>query len=152
MKGQCPICKGLFDAQPEWIGQQAQCPHCQAKIIIHSFQSVSEDKITAQFRERLLTCFLIILGVLNFLSEVLVLFCRYLILGFHNTFFCKLWFEYHLCSVIPITGCVVSFFYFLTGVTKNRKIHWEYLGIVLSFYEIIKQLLNVILSKLVYNA
>lgn len=34
MQGQCSNCKGLFDVQPEWIGQQAECPYCHQQIII----------------------------------------------------------------------------------------------------------------------
>ena len=34
MQGQCQICKGMFEIQPEWIGQQAQCPHCQQTIVV----------------------------------------------------------------------------------------------------------------------
>ena len=31
MVGQCPVCKGYFGIQQEWVGQEAQCPHCQQK-------------------------------------------------------------------------------------------------------------------------
>ena len=36
MLGQCPNCKGVFEVQPEWIGQQAQCPYCKENIIIQA--------------------------------------------------------------------------------------------------------------------
>ena len=39
MKGQCPKCNGLFNAKPEWIGQQARCPHCQEMITVQPIQA-----------------------------------------------------------------------------------------------------------------
>lgn len=38
MQGQCQICKGMFEIQPEWIGQQAQCPHCKQTIVVQAAQ------------------------------------------------------------------------------------------------------------------
>ena len=34
VKCQCPACKESYEAEQEWIGQQAQCPYCQQTIII----------------------------------------------------------------------------------------------------------------------
>ena len=39
MQGQCQICKGMFEIQPEWIGQQAECPHCKQTIVVQAVQS-----------------------------------------------------------------------------------------------------------------
>ena len=39
MQGQCQICKGMFEIQPEWIGQQAECPHCKQTIVVQAAQS-----------------------------------------------------------------------------------------------------------------
>ena len=38
MQGQCQICKGMFEIQPEWIGLQAQCPHCKQTIVVQDAQ------------------------------------------------------------------------------------------------------------------
>ena len=38
MQGQCQICKVMFEIQPEWIGQQAQCPHCKQTIVVQAAQ------------------------------------------------------------------------------------------------------------------
>lgn len=37
MQGQCPNCKGLFETQPEWIGKNAECPHCHQSIVIEPY-------------------------------------------------------------------------------------------------------------------
>lgn len=37
MQGQCPNCKGLFETQPEWLGKNAECPHCHQSIIIEPY-------------------------------------------------------------------------------------------------------------------
>lgn len=44
MQGQCQICKGMFEIQPEWIGQQAECPHCKKNIVIQEvkFENTSQ--------------------------------------------------------------------------------------------------------------
>lgn len=34
MQGLCPKCNGRFDIQPEWVGQQAQCPYCHEQITV----------------------------------------------------------------------------------------------------------------------
>lgn len=39
MQGQCQICKGRFEIQPEWIGQRAECPHCKQNIVVQAAQS-----------------------------------------------------------------------------------------------------------------
>ena len=38
MQGQCPICNGMFEIQPNWIGKSAQCPFCKQKIIVQANQ------------------------------------------------------------------------------------------------------------------
>jgi DNA-directed RNA polymerase subunit RPC12/RpoP len=34
IKCQCPKCKESFEAENEWIGQQAECPYCEEMIVI----------------------------------------------------------------------------------------------------------------------
>ena len=38
MLGQCPICKGMFEIQPSWINQRAQCPYCRQNIVVQAMQ------------------------------------------------------------------------------------------------------------------
>ncbi len=45
MQGQCPICGGTFDVQPEWIGQEAECPHCQKSIVIQPAQTTTHSSL-----------------------------------------------------------------------------------------------------------
>jgi len=39
IKVQCPLCKGMYRAQLEWVGKQAKCPHCHQKITIQTPES-----------------------------------------------------------------------------------------------------------------
>lgn len=45
VKGQCPECKGLFKAQPEWAGMKAQCPHCKAMIVVQLIEEAASSTI-----------------------------------------------------------------------------------------------------------
>ena len=36
IKCQCPMCKEFFEAEQEWIGQEAACPYCQQTIRIQT--------------------------------------------------------------------------------------------------------------------
>ena len=47
-----------------------------------------------------------------------------------------IYFKYNIHIVLCIIGCIISIVYFIKNNTLKRKIQWEYLGIVLSFYEI----------------
>ena len=45
-QAQCPLCKGLYQAQPEWIGKQAACPHCHQIIVIQQTNSEQQPVLT----------------------------------------------------------------------------------------------------------
>lgn len=45
-QAQCPLCKGLYQAQPEWIGRQATCPHCHQVIVIQQTTDKQQPVLT----------------------------------------------------------------------------------------------------------
>ena len=45
-QAQCPLCKGLYQAQPEWVGKQATCPHCHQIIVIQQTNSEQQPVLT----------------------------------------------------------------------------------------------------------
>ena len=45
-QAQCPLCKGIYQAQPEWIGKQATCPHCHQIIVIQQTSAEQQPALT----------------------------------------------------------------------------------------------------------
>ena len=68
MIGQCPICKGFFGIQQEWIGSEAQCPHCQSTILVQCAQPPTSLTVNCK-KINLWEILLIIVGILNFISD-----------------------------------------------------------------------------------
>ena len=136
MVGQCPVCKGYFGIQQEWIGQEAQCPHCQQTITVQTVETSSNDLSIEAEKTSKLALVLLIIGIINFSSRFLFLI-GYKIQGFHfyESSFFKLW-NNGLCLLVPVIGCIVSIFYFKNS-NKCKKIQWEYIGIVTSFVNVI---------------
>ena len=137
MVGQCPVCKGYFGIQQEWVGQEAQCPHCQQTITVQTVETSSNDLSIEAEKTSKLALVLLIIGIINFSSGFLFLI-GYKIQGFHfhESSFYKLW-NNGLCILVPVIGCIVSIFYFKINSNKYKKIQWEYIGIVTSFVSVI---------------
>ena len=137
MVGQCPVCKGYFGIQQEWVGQEAQCPHCQQTITVQTVETSSNDLSIEAEKTSKLALVLLIIGIINFCSGFLF-FIGYKIQGFHfhESSFYKLW-NNGLCILVPVIGCIVSIFYFKINSNKYKKIQWEYIGIVTSFVDVI---------------
>lgn len=45
-QAQCPLCKGIYQAQDEWIGRQASCPHCHQIIVIQQTSAEQQPVFT----------------------------------------------------------------------------------------------------------
>ena len=134
MFSQCPVCKGYFGIQQEWVGQEAQCPHCQQTITVQTVETSGKDLSTETKKTNVLSLVLLIIGIINYCGSYLVsIVIRFL---FHDTStFVKLWHN-GLCLLVPVIGCIVSIFYFINS-NKYKKIQWEYFGIVTSFMTVI---------------
>ena len=132
MVGQCPVCKGYFSIQQEWVGQEAQCPHCQQTITVQTVETSGKDLSTETKKTNVLSLVLLIIGIINYCGDYLVSIVNR-ILGFYT--FVKLWHN-GLCLLVPFIGCIVSIFYFINS-NKYKKIQWEYFGIVSSFMTVI---------------
>lgn len=142
MVGQCPECKGYFGIQQEWIGQQAQCPHCQLTIMVQAVETSGVDLSTKTVKTSHLELWLLIVGIINFCSGFLHLIgCKIQGFDFYESSFFKLWTN-GLCLLVPAIGCIVSIFYFKINNNKCKKIQWEYIGIVTSFISVISFLIN----------
>ena len=123
MVGQCPVCKGYFGIQQEWVGQEAQCPHCQQTITVQTVETSSNDLSIEAEKTSKLALVLLIIGIINFSSRFLFLI-GYKIQGFHfyESSFFQLW-NNGLCLLVPVIGCIVSIFYFKNS-NKCKKIQW----------------------------
>ena len=150
MVGQCPKCNGYFGIQQEWIGQQAQCPHCQLTITVQVAETSDRDLSIETVKASHLELCLLIIGIINFCSSFLYVI-GYKIQGidFYKSSFFKLWGN-GLCLLVPVIGCIVSIFYFKINSNKCKKIQWEYIGIVTSFVQVITFLINKFLSILFF--
>ena len=138
MVGQCPVCKGYFGIQQEWVGQEAQCPHCQQTITVQTVETSGKDLSTETKKTNVLSLVLLIIGIIIHCGDYLVSFANSFI--FPDTLtFVELWYN-GLCLLVPIIGCIVSIFYFINS-NKYKKIQWEYLGIVSSFMTVISFLI-----------
>ena len=136
MVGQCPVCKGYFGIQQEWVGQEAQCPHCQQTITVQTVETSGKDLSTETKKTNVLSLVLLIIGIIIYCGGYLVSIANR-VLGpdyFESSFF-KIWHN-GLCLFVPIIGCIVSIFYFINS-NKYKKIQWEYFGIVSSFMTVI---------------
>ena len=156
MVGQCPVCKGYFGIQQEWVGQEAQCPHCQQTITVQTVETSGKDLSTETKKTNVLSLVLLIIGIINLSSRFLLLIWlqvshfneSYLFYKLEfldhglcllvptESFFYKLW-DIGLCILVPVIGCIVSIFYFKINSNKCKKIQWEYIGIVTSFVDVI---------------
>ena len=134
MVGQCPVCKGYFGIQQEWVGQEAQCPHCQQTITVQTVETSGKDLSTETKKTNVLSLVLLIIGIIIFCENHLVSIANRILLHGDLTFV-KLWHN-ALCLLVPVIGCIVSIFYFINS-NKYKKIQWEYLGIVSSFMSVI---------------
>lgn len=132
MVGQCPVCKGYFGIQQEWVGQEAQCPHCQQTITVQTVETSGKDLSTETKKTNVLSLVLLIIGIIIYCGDYLVSIANRF-LGFYT--FVKLWYN-GLCILVPVIGCIVSIFYFINS-NKYKKIQWEYIGIVTSFMAVI---------------
>ena len=132
MVGQCPVCKGYFGIQQEWVGQEAQCPHCQQTITVQTVETSGKDLSAETKKTNVLSLVLLIIGIIIFRDNHLVSIANRF-LGFYT--FVELWYN-ALCLLVPVIGCIVSIFYFINS-NKYKKIQWEYLGIVSSFMSVI---------------
>ena len=142
MKGQCPNCKGLFDAQPEWIGQQAQCPHCQAMITVQALQAplkAQQNKDKSAFY----ACFLIIIGAIQILLAFAIELCYRVVGRFYESTFDAILSQTYI--FLPVIGCIISVLYFMENTVQKKKIQWEYLGIVISFNSVVYSLWRILL-------
>ncbi len=134
MVGQCPVCKGYFGIQQEWVGQEAQCPHCQQTITVQTVETSGKDLSTETKKTNDLSRVLLIIGIINYCGIYLVsIVNRFLF--YETSTFVNLWHN-GLCLLVPVIGCSVSIFYFINS-NKYKKIQWEYLGIVSSFMAVI---------------
>ena len=142
MVGQCPVCKGYFGIQQEWVGQEAQCPHCQQTITVQTVETSGKDLSTETKKTNVLSLVLLIIGIIiycgNYLASIANrIYIANRFLSFYT--FQKLWHN-GLCLLVPIIGCIVSIFYFINS-NKYKKIQWEYFGIVSSFMTVISFLI-----------
>lgn len=152
MVGQCPVCKGYFGIQQEWIGQEAQCPHCQETITVQTVETSSNDLSIEAEKTSKLALVLLIIGIINFSSSPRILYLiGYKIQDFHfyKSSFFKLW-DNGLCLLVPVIGCIVSIFYFKINSNKCKKIQWEYIGIVTSFLYVISFFILKLLSFVLF--
>ena len=157
MVGQCPVCKGYFGIQQEWVGQEAQCPHCQQTITVQTVETSGKDLSTEAEKTSGLALVLLIIGIINFSSRFLFLIWYKIYpfyeVSFHklelwdnglcifvpvyeSSFLYKLW-DNGLCILVPVIGCIISIFYFKINSNKCKKIQWEYIGIVTSFVNVL---------------
>lgn len=140
MVGQCPVCKGYFGIQQEWVGQEAQCPHCQQTITVQTVETSGKDLSTKTKKTNVLSLVLLIIGIIIYCGDYLVSIANRIyitnrfLLGFRT--FVEVWHN-GLCLLVPIIGCIVSIFYFKINSNKCKKIQWEYIGIVSSFMAVI---------------
>ena len=144
MKGQCPNCNGLFEAQPEWIGQQAQCPHCKAMITVQALQTflkAQQNRDNSALYARLL----IIIGVIQILLNFAIDLCWKIFEKFYASTFYTIWYKNYMCCVLPVIGCIISVLYFMENTVQKKKIQWEYLGIVISFNSVVYSLWRILL-------
>ena len=130
MVGQCPVCKGYFGIQQEWVGQEAQCPHCQQTITVQTVETSGKDLSTETKKTNVLSRVLLIIGIIIYCENYLVSIANRLLL-YDDLTFVELWHN-GLCLLVPVIGCIVSIFYFINS-NKYKKIQWEYFGIVSSF-------------------
>ena len=136
MVGQCPVCKGYFGIQQEWVGQEAQCPHCQQTITVQTVETSGKNLSTETEKTNVLSLVLLIIGIIIYCGDYLVSIVNR-VLGFYATnTFVEVWHN-GLCLLVPIIGCIVSIFYFKINSNKCKKIQWEYIGIVSSFMAVI---------------
>ena len=74
MVGQCPVCKGYFGIQQEWVGQEAQCPHCQQTITVQTVETSGKDLSTETKKTNVLSLVLLIIGIIiycgNYLASI----------------------------------------------------------------------------------
>ena len=154
MVGQCPVCKGYFGIQQEWVGQEAQCPHCQQTITVQTVETSGKDLSTETKKTNVLSLVLLIIGIINLSSRFFIWLqvfhfnesnlykLEFLDTGLcilvpgYEYFFYKLWAN-GLCILVPVIGCIVSIFYFKINSNKCKKIQWEYIGIVTSFVNVL---------------
>lgn len=154
MQSKCPNCQGTVDFKPELLGQTIQCPHCQNQITVNDLPAKSKSLSKVK---SILAILLFAVGVLQVLYGFTITICWKYYEGFYNSIYFKLFELYRLYLIIPVIGCILSIFYFITvfldGKTSQRKIHWEYLGIVLSGSALIQNLFNlaVFLSHLIFK-
>ena len=130
MVGQCPVCKGYFGIQQEWVCQEAQCPHCQQTITVQTVETSGKDLSTETKKTNVLSRVLLIIGIIIYCENYLVSIANRLLL-YDDLTFVELWHN-GLCLLVPVIGCIVSIFYFINS-NKYKKIQWEYFGIVSSF-------------------
>ena len=145
MVGQCPECKGYFGIQQEWIGQEAQCPHCQQTITVQTVKTSSNDLSIEAEKTSKLALVLLIIGIINFCSGFLFLIGNKIQgFRFYESSFFILWYN-GLCLLVPVIGCIVSIFYFKNS-NKCKKIQWEYIGIVTSFVNVVSFFIHFFLN------
>ena len=72
MIGQCPVCKGYFGIQQEWVGQEAQCPHCQQTITVQTVETSGKDLSTETEKTNVLSRVLLIIGIIIYCGNYLV--------------------------------------------------------------------------------
>jgi hypothetical protein len=147
MVGQCPNCKGFFGIQQEWIGSEAQCPHCQSTILVQCAQPPTSLTVNCK-KINLWEILLVIVGIFHFASGF-IWRILYKISGssFFQSRFYELW-NNGLCLVIPVIGCIISIGYFKSVNAQDKKIRWEYIGIVTSFLAILHFVIYLCLATL----
>ena len=84
---------------------------------------------------------LTIIGILEIVEHIFFLGRVYFLSNIRIvSVMCNLYFKYYLYYVLPVTGCIISILYFIKNNALKRRIQWEYMGIVISFYELIYKL------------
>jgi endogenous inhibitor of DNA gyrase (YacG/DUF329 family) len=45
MEFDCPLCGGAFEASPEMLGEQVECPHCGQVVELPAAQEIAEEVV-----------------------------------------------------------------------------------------------------------
>lgn len=96
---------------------------------IQSYPSTPSDAVINESAPSVLEIILFAIGIL--IISISLVFCILSIFGFASFFTWKLlsWIR----AIFALIGCIISIIYFVVQDVRARKIHWEYLGIVMSF-------------------